>query len=61
VSDEGYIIRGPDAEGIATRTGDSGSPMYRTIGTAVGIHNTTSGGFAKLGDALAATGTTYYK
>ena len=59
-----YIIRGADADNISTREGDSGSLMFTNNGCcpwALGIHNTAEGYFAKMGDALAATGATIHK
>jgi hypothetical protein len=35
-------------------------PVGGTYTPAIGIHNTAQGGFAKMGDALAAAGVTIY-
>lgn len=56
-----YHLRGADADGIITIDGDSGSPLFTNSGCcpiALGIHNTADGYFAKMADALSATGAT---
>jgi hypothetical protein len=55
---------GADANGISTRVGDSGSPLYGPFEggyrRALGVHNTAFGGFAKMKDAIEAAGVTMY-
>lgn len=58
----GCTINGADHNGISTTDGDSGSPIYvrasATSAVAVGVHNTASGGFARLQSALNVWGAT---
>jgi hypothetical protein len=65
LADNDMLIYGADYDSVATRVGDSGSPVYRrtsaTSVTGVGIHNTAPGGFAKLADALARATSSIYR
>lgn len=58
------FLNGANHDGISTDSGDSGSPIFRVTSstslTAVGIHATAGGFFAKMASSLSAAGASIY-